>query len=735
MSSPQPVEEQLLARARAALNAARRQHGSEESVKLEILEGAASRLGGFSLAAYRRALGAELRLSTAEALDASDIVLRELKTVPIHPSLALCALARPDLRQSDQKKAGVYYTDFRLAQYLVKGAGDALTPEAQVIDPACGTGILLVAAALQVCAPDRHRTAKWLAENVTAADMSADAIRGARLALASLSDDVGAVGEMARRWRCHDSLLSWSTASPAADVVLANPPWEKVKLSRHEFLQANGEDRHYGAEYASLDERSFAKARQARATYGNELAALYPLLGDGEADLYKAFLDLFLRIARPGGCVSVLVPAGLIRSQGTQALRAWLFERSRSLGLTVFENRARFFSIDTRFKFLAVSLTRCADETPKACKYIEVVHGEGTDGGVRVVGRARIARSTLAALRPDLTVPEVRSEQEWKLFRQMSERSERWDLPSSEWHPQIVREIDMTRERPLFERSSGKGLLPVVEGRMVHQHRFGAKVYRSGTGRKALWETVQLGEPTLGPQFRIAESKLTSSVSRRASMVRAGFCDITGQTNERSMLAAMVPAGVVCGNKVPTVTFPADPSEERLFAWTAIVNSIPFDWALRRIVTTTVNYFLLLSVPFPALSPSSLPGRRLVEASAELVDFDAGKRKASPWRVAELRAAIDVVVLRAYGLEFDDLALMLRDFPLLDRGQPPLPGEDRSTVTRDLVLTRAAEQFGVDAAEYGVRLGRAKKLGALPYIPSEFAGAGASAEEEEVSLG
>lgn len=124
-----------------------------------------------------------------------------------------------------------------------------------------------------------------------------------------------------------------------------------------------------------------------------------------------------------------------------------------------------------------------------------------------------------------------------------------------------------------------------------------------------------------------------------------------------------------------------------------------------------------------------------MEASAELIDFDAGKKKASPWRAAELRAAIDVVALRAYGLEFDDLALMLRDFPLLDRGQPPLPGEDRSTVTRDLVLTRAAEQFGVNTAEYGVRLDRAKKLGAVPYVPSEFAGVSPSAEEEEVSHG
>ena len=227
----------MLTRARGVLNEARRRHGQAEGVKLEILEGAASRLGGFSLSAYRNANQDDSRLTTNEALAASDLVLRELKTVPIHPSLALCALGRPDLRPSDQKAAGAYYTDFRLAEYVARGAGLALHADAQVLDPACGTGILLVAAAIKVCGPDRYRTAKWLAGNVVAADLSSDAIRGARLALASLTDDLGATREMTLRWKCHDSLLMWSKSGPTADVTLANPPWEKVKLSRYELLR------------------------------------------------------------------------------------------------------------------------------------------------------------------------------------------------------------------------------------------------------------------------------------------------------------------------------------------------------------------------------------------------------------------------------------------------------------------------------------------------------------------
>ena len=55
--------------------------------------------------------------------------------------------------------------------------------------------------------------------------------------------------------------------------------------------------------------------------------------------------------------------------------------------------------------------------------------------------------------------------------------------------------------------------------------------------------------------------------------------------------------------------------------------------------------------------------------------------------VAELRRNIDLACFRAYGLDGEDAALVLSDFLSLDRGEPPLPGERRSTVTRDFILS------------------------------------------------
>jgi hypothetical protein len=201
-----------------------------------------------------------------------------------------------------------------------------------------------------------------------------------------------------------------------------------------------------------------------------------------------------------------------------------------------------------------------------------------------------------------------------------------------------------------------------------------------------------------------------------------GFCDVTGQTNERSLLAALIPAGVACGNKVPTITFGAPNDDDGLiYLWLAIANSVPFDWMLRRVLTTAVNYFVLMGLPFPTMSLDSLPARRLITLARDLTAIDQAEGIADSWTIATKRAEVDVRVASAYGLDTATLGAMLRDFPLLDRGQPPIAGEKRSTITRDLILSTASALLDGGSDEYADRVAAARTEGALAYVPAEYA--------------
>lgn len=696
-------------------------------LRLQLLEATASRLGGFDLEAFQNVFSIKAVRPARLLVENARLIVKSIDNCGIHPALALSALARENLDEGDRKKSGAYHTDFRLALHLANSHKACIRPDMKVIDPACGAGILLAAVSVVACGSDRILASEWMRNCVFAADLSPLALRGTLIALAALTDDLGALQEMRAKWRVQDSLLApdsrWSALAPDGfDLVIANPPWEKVKLSRHEFSKANGERRNYGTSYrkGSLEGYEAAKTTQAQLAF--RLVEKYPSLSAGEPDLYVAFTELLLRLTRAGGSGALIVPAGLIRSLNTMYLRRELMTSSEKLAFTVMDNRARHFAIDTRFKFLLVSYVK-ATTTDRSCKKIGVAHASANADAVCSSASVELPISIIEKLRPDLTIPEVRSAEEWRIFKKMQGRGVSLECSQSPWYPAFCREVDMTHGKKYFSNAQNADSIPVIEGRMVQPYRLGCKSYASGEGRSAVWHNVAPGRSAIVPQFWMPVSALSKQATDRSQQIRAGFCDITGQTNERSMMATLVPKNVVCGNKVPTVAFPNDPSEERILLWLSIVNSLPFDWLLRRIVTTTVNYFVLLSIKLPALEIDSLPARKLIEISRKLSQLDSCNHTSFEvcWRIARLKAEADVLVANAYGCSEADLSLIVKDFPLLDRGQPALPGESRSTVTADLLLQEWSRRKQKDKNRHSTRLSEAVKLGAIAYLSSEFA--------------
>jgi hypothetical protein len=724
MRGSRPYEAVLLSPVENAIGASLRALDAKgHDTRLEMLEAVACDLANLDLGTYRSLFGVTAMLKEDDLRDALPPITAALRSTPVPPALALAALASEPLSHPDRRKSGSYYTDFRLAQYLAARAGELtpISPDTPVIDPASGTGILLVAVALVSFGADHGALDEFIGGAVCAADLSASALRGTRLALASLARHVSSIQGLDGRLRLGDSLVNgpgaWDDIAPFGfDLVIGNPPWEKLRISRHEHLRALGTGRHYGAEYQTDDALGSLEAERSKvARYVRSLD--YELSGKGDPDLYKLFVALSVALAKDGGQIAMLVPASLIRSEGARRLREHLVAAAPDLRIAVLHNRARFFSIDTRFKFLALNALLGSNGEPKP---LTLAHADAAATEITESGRAHLDRHELELLRPDLSVPEVRSEREWHLFRRLSQEGTSLGETNGPWHLRFAREADMTGDRHRFKRVQGNGDVALIEGRMVHQFRHTAKVYVSGTGRRAEWAWQQPGEATLQPQFFVNPNDLRESVQERIASWRVGFCDITGQTNERSMLAALIPPGVVCGNKVPTITFTGNWKEDfRSQVFLGVVNSFVFDWLLRRVLTTTVNYFVLLSVPFPNLDLEGSTASRIAELTRAIEKGYVGDTGDPP--VWSLRAELDARVMRAYGIDPHEADLIFEDFALLDGGQQPLLGERRSTVTRDVVLHEFGLLSGVSNLDALKRADAALSLGAEPFVPSQSA--------------
>lgn len=723
MSRPRTHEQRLLLPANDLLERAGAELRAAAGSRIEILEAVAARHGAsWTLDEYRTAFPAQRTLESSQAALWADKLLDVLTGLNIPLALSVAALARPDLAADAQRKTGAYYTDYRLGRYLAAQFDPAFTAEDRVIDLACGSGMLLAALSLAAGSGDPNRTNAFISHSLCAADLHPTALQATRATLAVLAQDLDALNALEPRLLAGDSLTrdttEWEALAPGGfAAVIGNPPWEKLKVSRHELLRAGGALRHYGADYEQLDWHAYDGERRRMLTYVEALSAANRLQGKGEADLYKLFLELGSRLLRPGGQLGLLLPAGLIRSQGTHSLREFLVDHAPRLHITVMENRASFFAIDTRFKFLSVHASLGVTQAPRP---LMLKHAQGTSTGVKETDPVRIERENLRELRPDLTIPEVRTGDELRLFQQLVERGSTLNDP--QWSHSYMREVDMTNDRAAFSNRGGSGFLPLLEGRVVHQHRTMAKAHVSGSGRAAVWRPLVPERARLAPQYWYPRVALSDVQRRRADSVRAGFCDVTGQTNERTLLAAVVPAGVVCGNKVPTLAFepPGIDSEDAALLWVAIANSFPVDWAARRVVTTSMNYFLLRSLPLPRVE--DVASRDTLLESARALWRAEGSNAYDGWEMGLVRAQVDAIVAGLFGLTVEDLAVMLDDFRLPDRGQPPLPREARSTVTRDVVLAAHAARLGQNDHVWEERAERARQLGAVPYVPADYVG-------------
>lgn len=546
------------------------------------------------------------------------------------------------------------------------------------------------------------------------------------------------------------------------DVIIGNPPWGAVKPAfkeyhgHHDATVRNGQGvalRQHVSASAEADVwlgwvdyrtrvRAYARALRSMASFRYQ--------GVGDTELYRYFLERAHQLASPRGRIALVVPAAIERAEGAAPLRQLFFGSGTFEQLLDFENRRRIFPIHGMFRFAVVVWQRGTRNGIENAAFglASVADAE------RVASQARPVAMPLSFLRSSgerLSIPEVRSIRDRDLFSKLHQVAPLLgDRQAGPWSVSYVRELDMTNDSDLFlaAPTSSKAilncedrqLLPLYEGRLVHQFDAAAKRYLGGDGRMARWEALPLDEKVIQPHFFVNadDPKVQGRWPRRA---RAGFCDVTGHANERTVLAALIPADAICGNKVPTCRF--HPEEPLLdFLWLALVNSFVVDWCMRRRIGTSLNFFLWEQMPVPRLDPSSPSAQELIALARDLSRLPREEDFLAPRERALRRATIDAAVADLYGLEIDEYAWLLQDFPLLDRGQPvwsrsgPRSCAMGSTITRDTALLTLARRRGLDDLDLrelsysklreeptscAERVSLAEAAGAIAYIPSELA--------------
>jgi len=560
-------------------------------------------------------------------------------------------------------------------------------------------------------------------------------------------ESVGFVASLAERYRFlhpHVAFPDVFTPDPQAergwvggfDVVIGNPPWERVEFREREFFATRSSDI---AEAAGARRKKLISALQVNdpllhceyqeALRASEVEAhflrnsgRYPLCGQGRLNTYAVFAELMRSMVAPTGRVGVILPTGIATDDTTKAFFQQV-SAGELVSLYDFENKGVFPAVDSRYKFCLLTLAGQVQLGTRAelCFFCHAV-----EDLLDPTRRFKLSPEEIALLNPNTrTCPIFRSRRDAEItlgiYQRVPVLFHEGDPECNPWKLRFRQGLfNMTSHSSLFhtrEQLEAQGFalegnifrrgeevyLPLYEAKMVHHfdHRWasytGDRLSELSARNKTDPEARAL------PRYWVAAKDVADRLGGWERPWLLGFRDIANVTNERTVIAAVIPR-CGAGNNFTLLISECDPGLMALLG--ASLASIALDFVARQKVGgTNLNFFLVEQLPVPPPEVYGKPAPwdarlsladwlipRVLELTYTASDLDGFAHdlgyEGPPFcfdegRRMQLRAELDACFFHLYGIERKDVDYILDTFPILARREEATCGEFR---TKRLVL-------------------------------------------------
>ena len=412
------------------------------------------------------------------------------------------------------------------------------------------------------------------------------------------------VGELAR----DHNFLHWHLAfgevmeDGGFDVVLGNPPWERIKLQEQEFFAARSLEIASAPHKAARDRlirqlnhddaspadkalyRNFqaAKHESEAASQFIRTADRFPLTGIGDVNTYAVFAETFLQLLSPRGSAGLIVPTGIATDHSTKAFFDHIVSQQRLASLFDFENReATFSGVHRSYKFCLLTLNGKDNPVPEAEFAFFLHQAEQLKESER---RFTLSADDFLLFNPNTrTCPIFRTRRDMEIAHKMYKRAGvfwREGLNHAEenpWGVSFQRMFDMSNDSGLFrtrEELTHEGweldgnvfvrdqehYLPLYEAKLFHQydHRFATfdgvshSDIKNGNARQMSLDEKQNPDAVSIPRYwvpeqevkkRLDKSEMTTRLSSGAE--RSGAIVLDRLTNLAHSSLARVPSNKI----------------------------------------------------------------------------------------------------------------------------------------------------------------------------------------------
>jgi hypothetical protein len=522
------------------------------------------------------------------------------------------------------------------------------------------------------------------------------------------------------------------------DGILSNPPWEVIKAFQKEFAKVGK----YKMDILNFekwfkskqdDEEEFRKGwkeyHKLYEDYKNYLRSTCQYQGSGDLNFYKSFIERDLQIIKPYGYLSILVPSGIQTDKGCQDLRELLIFENTLTELFSFENKGFkekpedkhkskiFPDVHPQFKFSIVNAQKNTSgshalrgnpEAPRS----GVGQADSSDESAPQRGASAFPRGAWERETYDFDAlfylrdpRDVYSAKPIKVNAKMighfsPETFSIMEFPSEEIYflckrirakhhtlsdkkISLKREFHMTDDKKLFEIKKNKNSLALYEGKNIFQYDSNFSQVRYFLDEEKAKKTLIKKEIyKINKEFSsfIDEDSFFNNVlALEYQRYKLVFRDVASSTNERTLIASLLPPNIFTGNTL-TQFYPFfyylenDNLKQSFISYTdillllAALNSLVLNFYIRNKISSHASFYYMYELPIPTC-PNKLK-KEITEKSLALLQLKnppdwyeplreelklAEISEKTPQFALQTRAELEVLIARElYGLSAAD---------------------------------------------------------------------------------
>ncbi|EFA3401919.1 restriction endonuclease [Campylobacter jejuni] len=491
------------------------------------------------------------------------------------------------------------------------------------------------------------------------------------------------------------------------DIIIGNPPWDKTKFSDSDFFPQ------YKSDYRSLiaskkkeiQDNLLAKDYikqnyEKQKAYINDLSEYYkkayPLnKGSGDGNLFRLFVEKNLSLLKQDGNLAYVLPSALMFEDGSLTLRKEILENKTLEYFYSFENRQAIFAdVDSRYKFALMLIKNTqANHTHKIKMMFYKTDINSLKNKDEIL---TLNLKDIKKLSPThLALMELKDKQALEILRKSYNTFQNLSFDYIDFR----RELDMTNDKDLFIEEFREGLLPLYEGKMIHQFdaNFSQTTYFLEKAKfderlksKELYRAKKATGKELNPKL----------IKYDREFFRLGYRKISRDTDERTLIASLLPKN--CGGadstysnipkqyvlKDDVICIDIIPYEKILFTL-ALFNSLVVDFIIRNMVQINVSKSYLERIPLPQPSDEEIQNNEIYKTLAKNAlllqlyndqnhhfdelkqEFNIKNEEIPKTKKAYdiLRAKNDLLVKELYGLSDDEFSYMISTFKVLNEKQ------------------------------------------------------------------